>query len=140
MSRIKRIAAFILVFILVLSVGIVGINAADKEVADVSAASDTAGITVYFKSEDVVPYIYYWNALPQNLETQYPGVKMTLDSTQYGGNWYKYTFKAFSLCLNLLLRVFMLFFKLIIFINKNIINIVCCTKQFFNENKSASGL
>ena len=89
MSKFKRIAALILVFALAISFGIAGISAADEDVADTSA--DT-GITVYFKSEDKVPYIYYWNALPKNLETAYPGVKMTLDSTQEGGNWYKYTF------------------------------------------------
>ena len=93
MSKIKRITAFVLVFILVLTVGIVGISAADSETAEVSAASDTAGITVYFKSEDTVPYIYYWNALPKNLESTYPGVKMTAAADQEGGNWYKYTFK-----------------------------------------------
>jgi 1,4-alpha-glucan branching enzyme len=30
--------------------------------------------------------------LPENIEVEYPGVKMTLDSSQ-GENWYKYTFK-----------------------------------------------
>ncbi len=93
MSKFKRLTAFVLVFILVLTVGIIGISAAESDVAEVSAASDTAGITVYFKSEDTVPYIYYWNALPQNLEVEYPGVKMTADASQEGGNWYKYTFK-----------------------------------------------
>lgn len=93
MSKIKRITAFVLVFILVITVGIVGISAADSDVAEVSAASDTAGITVYFKSEDTVPYIYYWNALPKNLESTYPGEKMTAAADQEGGNWYKYTFK-----------------------------------------------
>ncbi|MBQ8000354.1 MAG: starch-binding protein [Ruminococcus sp.] len=93
MSKFKRIAAFVLVFVLALSVGVIGISAADEEVASVSASSDTAGITVYFKCEDTVPYIYYWNALPKNLETAYPGVKMTAAADQEGGNWYKYTFK-----------------------------------------------
>ncbi len=93
MSKFKRLTAFVLVFILTLCVGVIGISAADSETAEVSASSDAAGITVYFKSEDTVPYIYYWNALPKNLEVAYPGVKMTLDATQEGGNWYKYTFK-----------------------------------------------
>ena len=93
MSKLRRISAFILVFILTLSIGIVGISAASEEVAEVAGASDKPGITVYFKSEDVVPYIYYWNALPQNLEVEYPGVKMTPAPEQEGGNWYKYTFE-----------------------------------------------
>lgn len=91
MSKFKRIAALVLVFALAISLGITGFSAAENDTAEV-AAEDT-GITVYFKSEDTVPYIYYWNALPKNLETAYPGVKMTADSTQQGGNWYKYTFK-----------------------------------------------
>ncbi len=92
MSKFKRIAALVLVFALAISLGITGFSAAENDgTAEVSAES--AGITVYFKSEDTVPYIYYWNALPKNLETAYPGVKMTADSTQEGGNWYKYTFK-----------------------------------------------
>ncbi|MBE6738507.1 MAG: starch-binding protein [Ruminococcaceae bacterium] len=93
MSKFKRIAALVLVFALAISIGIVGISASETEVAEVSADTTNTGITVYFKSEDTVPYIYYWNALPKNLETDYPGVKMTLDNSQEGGNWYKYTFK-----------------------------------------------
>ncbi|MBQ2943088.1 MAG: starch-binding protein [Ruminococcus sp.] len=93
MSKIKRISAFILVFILTVSIGIVGVYAAEEDLADVSAASDKAGITVYFKCENKTPYVYYWNALPQNIEVEYPGVKMTLDASQEGGNWYKYTFE-----------------------------------------------
>ncbi len=92
MSKLKRFAALILVFALAVSLGITGFSAADEDVADVSAESGT-GITVYYKCNETVPYIYYWNALPKNLETAYPGVKMTADSTQEGGNWYKYTFK-----------------------------------------------
>ena len=90
MTYIKRLAALVLVFILAISIGIVGFSAAQTDTAEVSAQDK--GITVYVKSEDKVPYIYYWNAQPQNLETDYPGVKMTLDSSQTGGNWYKYTF------------------------------------------------
>ncbi len=90
MSKFKRIAALVLVFALAISFGIAGASAADENVAE--TAADT-GITVYFKSEDKAPYIYYWNALPKNLETAYPGVKMTADKNQEGGSWYKYTFK-----------------------------------------------
>ena len=91
MSKFKRFAALVLVFALALSIGITQIFAASTETEDVSA--DATGITVYFKSESTVPYIYYWNALPKNLETAYPGVKMTADASQQGGNWYKFTFK-----------------------------------------------
>ncbi|MDO4419070.1 MAG: alpha-amylase family glycosyl hydrolase [Ruminococcus sp.] len=92
MKKLTRIAALLLVLIMAVGVGIVGISAAEGEVADVAAASDTAGITVYYKCEGKTPYIYYWNALPENLETAYPGVKMT-KATEQGEDWYKYTFK-----------------------------------------------
>ncbi|MBQ3074059.1 MAG: starch-binding protein [Ruminococcus sp.] len=93
MSKFVKLASLLLVFALTVSVGVVGISAATENTAEVAADAASEGITVYFKSEDVNPYIYYWNALPKNLETEYPGVKMTPDSTQEGGNWYKYTFK-----------------------------------------------
>ncbi len=89
MNKFKRLSALVLAFVLIFSIGIVGYSAADEEAAETSA---DAGITVYFKSEGSTPYIYYWNALPNNLETEYPGKKMTLDASQEGGNWYKYTF------------------------------------------------
>ncbi|MBQ8573149.1 MAG: starch-binding protein [Ruminococcus sp.] len=92
MKKLTRIAALLLVLIMAVGVGIVGISAAEGEVADVAAASDTAGITVYYKCEGKTPYIYYWNALPENIETAYPGVKMT-KATEQGEDWYKYTFK-----------------------------------------------
>ena len=101
MSKFKRILALVLVFALALSIGVVGISAAGTDTVEVAESAEETGITVYFKSEDAVPYIYYWNALPKNLETDYPGVKMTLDSTQVGGNWYKYTF-ATSTKINML--------------------------------------
>ncbi len=92
MTKIKRILALVLVFLLTVTAGIVGVNAATTENAEVAAES--AGITVYYKSDGkVTPHVYYWNTLPKNVEIEYPGVKMTLDSAQVGGNWYKYTFK-----------------------------------------------
>ncbi len=92
MERLTRLAALLLALIILVGVGIVGISAAEEEAAKVSAASETAGITVYYKCEGKTPYIYYWNALPENLETAYPGVKMT-KATEQGEDWYKYTFK-----------------------------------------------
>ncbi len=93
MNKIKKITALVLVFLLSITIGIVSINAAEADTADV-AADTKSGITVYYKGDGkTTPYVYYWNTLPQNVEVEYPGVKMTLDSTQTGGNWYKYTFK-----------------------------------------------
>ena len=92
MKKLTRLAALLLALVIAVGVGIVGISAAEGEVAEVAAASDTAGITVYYKCEGKTPYIYYWNALPKNLETAYPGVKMS-KATDQGDDWYKYTFK-----------------------------------------------
>lgn len=92
MKKLTRTVALLLALIIAVGVGIVGISAAEWETAEVSAASDKAGITVYYKCEGKTPYIYYWNALPKNLETAYPGVKMSKAADQ-GENWYKYTFK-----------------------------------------------
>ncbi len=90
MNRIKSIAAIILCIALCLSMGVYSSFAAEGETADTSA--DT-GITVHFYYEGGTPYVYYWNALPKNLETSYPGVQMTKDSAS-GDNWYKYTFSS----------------------------------------------
>lgn len=92
MKKLTKLAALLLVLVMAVGVGIVGISAAEEEKVRTAASSDSAGITVYYKCEGKTPYIYYWNALPKNMETAYPGVKMTKDTTQ-GENWYKYTFK-----------------------------------------------
>ena len=58
----------------------------------IKAEAAEKGVTVYFKCESGTPNIYYWNSNPKNLEVEFPGVEMELDSTQKGGNWYKATF------------------------------------------------
>lgn len=90
MTRIKGIIALLLAILLIVSVSVVTTAAAASEKKKTSA--DSTGITIHYKSEDVEPYVYYWNSLPNNIETTYPGVKMTKDATQ-GENWYTYTFK-----------------------------------------------
>lgn len=90
MTKFKSIIALILALTLVVSVSVITTAAVASEKKPASA--DTTGITVHFKSADVEPYIYYWNSLPENIETTYPGVKMQKDATE-GENWYTYTFK-----------------------------------------------
>ncbi len=90
MTKYKRFVALLLVIVLAVSIGAISVGAATSDNASVSA-DEKVGITVHFKSTDVEPYIYYWNSLPQNVETTYPGVKMTKDATQ-GEGWYTYTF------------------------------------------------
>ncbi len=87
MSNFKKIIALLLSLLIIVSLGVLTTQAA--EVEDESTSVTT--IIIHYKSEDVVPYIYYWNSLPQNIETSYPGVKMTADNSQ-GENWYTYEF------------------------------------------------
>lgn len=108
MKKMSRILALIVCLMMILSVVVISVNAADEDIADVAADAefaDTAadaeladtgatGIIIHVKSNDKVPYIYYWNALPSNLECTYPGVKMSKDITQTGSNWYTYSFSS----------------------------------------------
>ena len=57
--------------------------------ADIAAANETV---VHCYSEKEVPKVYYWNALPDDKETQWPGEPMVSD----GDGWYSYTFKDTS--------------------------------------------
>lgn len=53
----------------------------------VEVAADSK-ITVHCFCDSDTPRMYYWNALPEDLETDWPGVTMTED----GNGWYSYTF------------------------------------------------
>ena len=58
------------------------------ETQDLAAAED-ASITIhYYAADGEVPSIYYWNGLPVDQETVWPGQPMTFESE----NWYQYTF------------------------------------------------
>ena len=89
MKFFKSALALVLCLATLLGIGLVSVFSAQTEVAETGAGT---GITIHYYHEGGTPYIYYWNALPQNIETAYPGVKMTADS-QSGANWYKYEFK-----------------------------------------------
>lgn len=105
MKKLSRILALLMCLAMILSVAVISTQAAEEDIADAAADVDVQNeaadediaqtgadaIIIHVKSTDKVPYIYYWNALPTNKETSYPGVKMTLDPTQ-GSNWYTYTF------------------------------------------------
>ncbi|MBQ4105405.1 MAG: starch-binding protein [Clostridia bacterium] len=90
MKRFRSVAALLLCLAMCLSMGIYSGFAAEENIAEVEAAT---GITIHYYHEGGTPYIYYWNTLPKNLETNYPGVKMSADS-QSGANWYKYSFSS----------------------------------------------
>lgn len=54
------------------------------------AAKKNATITIhYYAANGEVPSIYYWNALPEDVKTVWPGQPMTMESE----NWYQYSFK-----------------------------------------------
>ncbi len=89
MRYFKSALAIVLCLATVLGIGIVSVFSAEREIAETEA---NTGITIHYYHEGGTPYIYYWNALPKNLETAYPGVKMTADAAS-GANWYKYEFK-----------------------------------------------
>ena len=88
MNTFKKIAAVLLAVMMIVSVAVISATATETDIADTSEG----GITIHIESEDCVPYVYYWNALPQDLETAYPGVKMTKEANMTGGNWYTYKF------------------------------------------------
>lgn len=87
MTKMTRILSVVICLAVLISVAAISASAVNADLADEGAG----GITVYMKCENGVPYIYYWNALPNNITTNYPGVKMTKDTSQ-GTNWYKYIF------------------------------------------------
>ncbi len=86
MAQFKKILALILAICVVCSIGILSVGAATAE--DDNAVAASSGITVHYYCEDGTPSIYYWNSLPQNISTNYPGPKMISE----GDNTYKYTF------------------------------------------------
>ncbi|MCR5653926.1 MAG: starch-binding protein [Ruminococcus sp.] len=84
MKRIHKIVAFILALAVLISAAMISTAAADSNKAQTGAS----GITIHYYSESGAPNIYYWNSLPDNIETDYPGPSMISE----GNNWYKYTF------------------------------------------------
>lgn len=87
MTKYKKIIALILSVCVVLTVGIFSASAATAEDDDSKTAA-SSGIKVHYYCEKGAPTIYYWNSLPQNISTDYPGPKMTAE----GNNYYGYTF------------------------------------------------
>jgi glycosidase len=57
---------------------------------DLAAAKDADIIIHYYAENSEVPSIYFWNGMPADVQTVWPGQPMTLE----GDNWYQYTFKG----------------------------------------------
>lgn len=82
----QKLLALILSICVICTVSVMSVSAANTDDDNDTSASST--ITVHYYCEEGTPTIYYWNSLPKNISTEYPGVKMTSE----GNNYYKYTF------------------------------------------------
>lgn len=90
MTKFKKICALLLVCILVISTGMLTVNAQNTDTNESEADSQ---LIIHYKGDGKTdPYIYYWNSLPTNISVAYPGVAMSKDTTQLGDNWYTYKF------------------------------------------------
>lgn len=85
MTKIKKIIALVLAICTLASFGLITATAATSDEEEVAAST---GITVHYYTTGGTPTVYYWNSLPQNISTSYPGPKMTSE----GEGYYKYTF------------------------------------------------
>lgn len=82
----KRVVALIMAVVIIASFAVITTSAADTGATD---------ITVHYYCEDGTPTIYYWNSLPNNIETKYPGDTMSKDTSE-GDNWYTYKFEGLT--------------------------------------------
>ncbi|MGN0501628.1 MAG: alpha-amylase family glycosyl hydrolase [Ruminococcus sp.] len=86
MAKFKKILALILAVCVVCTVAVMSTSAATVDSDSNTSASSS--VKVHYYCEDGAPTIYYWNSLPQNISTDYPGKAMTKE----GNNYYGYTF------------------------------------------------
>ena len=87
----RKIIALLLTMVILSTAAVLTVNATAGE-EEAAGADGASKITVHYKSESgTTPYIYYWNSLPVNIETEYPGKQMAKDTAQ-GEDWYSYTF------------------------------------------------
>lgn len=89
MTGIKKLCALVLAVMMVVTVGVISVNAAQSSDSDAVAADTTnTGITIHVRMKDSTqPYVYLWNSLPTNsaMSKSYPGEKMTKCD-----KWYNY--------------------------------------------------
>lgn len=55
----------------------------------ITSSSTTSSVIVHYNSKWENPNIYYFNSLPENIETEWPGKPMQSE----GNNWYTYKFE-----------------------------------------------
>ena len=59
---------------------------------NIASAASTNTIKIHYYSDGYVPYIYYWNSTPNNMEVAWPGKKMSADSSAAESGCYVYEF------------------------------------------------
>ena len=59
---------------------------------NIASAASTNTIKIHYYSDGYVPYIYYWNSTPNNMEVSWPGKKMSADSSAAESGCYVYEF------------------------------------------------
>ncbi|MCQ2514937.1 MAG: alpha-amylase family glycosyl hydrolase [Ruminococcus sp.] len=96
MANFKRVLASLLAVCVAGSVGVFSASAATTEEDDSVAASSSIKVH-YFDNSGSAPSIYYWNSLPVNKETSYPGKSMqSAGKATDGYKEYTYTFDNVS--------------------------------------------
>ena len=87
MTRIKKLCALVLAVMMVVTAGVISVNAAQSSDSDAESADTTeTGITIHVRMSDgTQPYVYLWNSLPTNsaMSKSYPGEKMTKGDKLY---------------------------------------------------------
>lgn len=88
MTSLKKICALVLSLMIIVTAGIVTVNAVQSDDSSEVAANSATEITIHVRDDDTSqPYIYLWNSLPTNsaMSKSYPGEKMTKS-----GEWFDY--------------------------------------------------
>ena len=72
MTRIKKLCALVLAVMMVVTAGVISVNAAQSSDSDaVSADTTETGITIHVRMSDgTQPYVYLWNSLPTTAPCQ----------------------------------------------------------------------
>ncbi len=89
MKRFSKIISLLLIIAVLCSVSVLAFNVSAAETEEAEAEAST-GITIHYYTESkTAPNIYYWNSLPSNIQTAYPGPLMQKEAR---ANWYTYSF------------------------------------------------
>lgn len=90
MTNLKKLLALVLTICVICTVGVFSVGAASSDDDNNSVGAAQTITLHYFDQSSSTPSVYYWNSLPQNMETSYPGQKMTKGAKMSDG-YYEYT-------------------------------------------------